>query len=88
MGVLLNGEAILERGAHGEVLRGDTLLVLFNAGDANLGFTLAAPSTPAPAGTHWELLVDTAEGREPGTTVRAGGVWPVINRSAVVMRAV
>ena len=86
MGVLLVGDAILERGPDGDVIQGDTLLILFNASDANVGFT--APAPPGPAASHWELLVDTAEGRQPGTRVRIGGVWPVINRSAVVMRAV
>jgi glycogen operon protein len=86
MGVLLNGESILERSPRGEPIRGDTLLIFFNASDANLGFTLPAP--PALAGSDWELLIDTAEGRQPGTRIRIGGVWPVVNRSAVVMRAV
>jgi glycogen operon protein len=85
MGMLLNGAGILERGPRGEPIRGDTLLILFNAGAADLVFTL--PTPPAPGDTHWALLIDTADGLEDGVTVPIGGTWRVISRSAVVMKA-
>jgi isoamylase len=57
LGVRLNGDAIDECDERGEPIVGDTLLVLFNAGDAPEPFTLPAPA----AGERWDLLIDTAD---------------------------
>ena len=42
LGMLLDGDGILERDAHGEPITGDTLLILLNAGVEDVLFTLPA----------------------------------------------
>jgi glycogen operon protein len=85
LGMLLDGQAILERDERGEAVRGDTLLILLNASGADLPFTL--PPTSATRHTGWELLVDTADARRGVKTMKAGGAWILVSRSAVVLRA-
>ncbi|GAC1333422.1 MAG: glycogen debranching protein GlgX [Candidatus Dormibacteria bacterium] len=59
VGMLLNGEAITDRGVRGERIVGDSLAVLLNASAENHAFCL-------PHGTdRWEVIVDTARPREP-----------------------
>ena len=55
---MLVGDAIAEIDERGEPIRDDTLLVLANAGEAALTFTLP----PVHAGQAWELVLDTNGG--------------------------
>jgi glycogen operon protein len=82
LGVLFDGGAILECDAHGEPIAGDTLLILLNAGAADVAFALPAPG----AGPSWDRLVDTAAPGQttPGTTV--GASVTLVARSAMVFR--
>jgi glycogen operon protein len=57
VGVFLNGEEITSPGVHGERVRDDSFLVLFNAGADEVGFRLPARRF----GMLWELELSTAE---------------------------
>ncbi len=80
--LFVNGEAISERGSHGERHVDDSFLLLFNAHDDPLDFAIP----PQDYGEKWELVVATAtgSGRE-ATTVPAGGNLTVPERSLVVL---
>jgi glycogen operon protein len=82
LGVLLDGEAIAERGARGERITGDTLLVLLNAGPADVVFTLP----PHRIAVGWDLLVDTTSTHQADERVPVGGQWTAIPHSAAVFR--
>ena len=55
--VRLSGDSIDELSANGEQVRDDTFLLLLNAADAPIMFTLPT----APRGTGWHRLLDTGE---------------------------
>jgi glycogen operon protein len=78
--MLLEGDGIQERDAHGEIISGDTLLILLNAANATVPFTL--PSRPPAI---WTCLIDTAalDGASPS---RTASVWPLAARSAAVLK--
>jgi glycogen operon protein len=77
LGMLLDGQAILEVNERGEPIIGDTLLVLLNASPDNVEFLL-------PGEGAWERLLDTSSD-EPAIAT-AGTDWPVMARSAAVFR--
>jgi glycogen operon protein len=56
LGVLLDGQEILEQDARGERIVGDTLLILLNAGDEDVLWTL-----PAHNGNQWECAINSAD---------------------------
>jgi glycogen operon protein len=82
LGILLDGEAIAERGAHGERITGDTLLILLNAGSDDVAFML--PAHRIAVG--WDLLIDTATARQTDERVPVDGRWTVAAHSAAVFR--
>ena len=55
LGMLLDGDHIRERNAHGEPVSGDTLAILFNASSEAIDFVL-----PTRVGGAWECVVDSA----------------------------
>ena len=57
----LNGDAIPELNESGAAERGDTLLMLFNAGAEPVTFTLPEP----PDGAQWQVAVESAESDGP-----------------------
>jgi isoamylase len=82
--VFLNGAAITEPDQRGERVRDDSFLMLFNASDQDLEFTIP----PARYGEVWEKALDTAA---PGsaadaTAVKPGDVIEVGNRSIQLLR--
>jgi len=100
LAVLLNGNAITEPGSRGETITDMSFLLLFNAGDQDVSFTLPGPE----AAGGWHVITDTAEpaGQEPGAgagpgaagTELSAGATPapastreVISRSVVILRA-
>jgi isoamylase len=85
MGVFLNGHAIPWPGPRGETIVDDDFLVLFNAGDGKLAWTLPG----RPFGDRWSLVMDTA--RSPRFTdepeiAGAGEVLDLADRSVVILR--
>jgi glycogen operon protein len=81
LGALFDGEAILESDAEGHRIVGDTLLVLLNAGTAGVTFALPVRTD----GSHWEVLVDTADPESLGPAV-TGQTRTLLSRSACVLR--
>lgn len=66
LGMLVHGEAGDEQDDRGRPIKGDTLLLLVNAGDKESTFTL--PPAPHQAAGVWVAVIDTAHPR--GHTVR------------------
>ncbi|MEV5508392.1 glycogen debranching protein GlgX [Streptomyces orinoci] len=82
--VFLNGGAISEPGPRGEPVLGDSFLLLFNAHDQPLDFTV-----PVDHGRQWQLVVDTARAEgvtEDGPKVAAGDRLTVTDRSLMVLQ--
>ncbi|HZD66788.1 MAG TPA: glycogen debranching protein GlgX [Acidimicrobiales bacterium] len=88
--VYLNGEALPDPDPRGERLTDDSFLLLFNAHDQAMDFTLPK----ADWGQEWEVLVDTAVEEEgqadppPGQVHGAGEEVAVSARAVVVLRQV
>ncbi|MDX6428810.1 MAG: isoamylase [Streptosporangiaceae bacterium] len=88
LAVFLNGEAIAEPDRRGEPVRDDSFLLLFNAHDGDLPFTMP----PARYGTMWRKELDTAvpipllESERPAA--KAGETIQVEARSTQVLRRV
>ena len=86
LGVFLNGSEIPTQSQQGAPVIDDTFLILFNAWEGSIVFTLPAVSF----GRRWTHELSTAEPElEPGAEVYpARGVVPVEGRSLVVLRRV
>ncbi|HYE00729.1 MAG TPA: glycogen debranching protein GlgX [Alphaproteobacteria bacterium] len=83
LGLMLCGAAGRYRTADGRDARDDTLLILFNSGDADVPFALPA----LPEGRGWQRLLDTAEPlAEAGPAVPAGQAATLIAKSVAVWR--
>jgi glycogen operon protein len=74
--VFLNGEAISEPDQRGERVRDDSFLLLFNASEQDLEFTVPA----APYGQTWEKVLDTVP-EEAGNAVAVKPGDPLLVRS-------
>jgi len=81
VGMRLNGDAIDEADERGERVVGDTLLVIFNAGEATASFLL-----PGVATERWETLIDTADPWIPARRLRGGERYELQPRSLAVLR--
>jgi glycogen operon protein len=83
--VFLNGDAISEPDPRGQPVRDDSFLLLFNASERDMDFTIP----PADYGERWATEVDTAVtppgGGEPDGA-KAGEPVPVPSRSMHVLR--
>jgi isoamylase len=86
LGVFLNGSEIPTQSPQGAPVIDDTFLILFNAWEGPIVFTLPAVSF----GRRWTHELSTAEPElEPGAAVHpARGLVPVEGRSLVVLRRV
>ncbi len=82
LAVLLNGDAITEPGPRGEAIVDQSFVLLFNAADQPVTFTLP-DARPAAA---WDVVVDTA-GHEAGDARPAASKLTVTSRAVVVLRA-
>jgi isoamylase len=83
IGVFLNGNGIRGMDRRGTRVVDDSFLLLFNAHDAELDFTLP-PEEYSPA---WQLVVDTAGIRTPVEPIAAGEKQPVAAKGMVVLQA-
>jgi isoamylase len=85
IGLRLAGDAIDERGPRGERIVDDTLLLLLNAAEDEVAFTLP---DRAPAG--WRLMFDTRAPDAPtggdGPVRHAGSAYPLVGRSVALFR--
>jgi glycogen operon protein len=86
LGVFLNGAEIPTQSARGAPVIDDTFLVLFNAWEGPIAFTLPAVSF----GRRWAHELSTSDPeREAGADVHpARGIVPVEGRSLVVLRRI
>jgi glycogen operon protein len=82
LGMRLNGDAIDEADERGERVVGDTLLLLFNAGEEALPFTLP----PINTADRWGLLFDTADPWTPARRLRAADRYELPPHSVVAFR--
>ena len=82
LGVRLNGDAIDEVDERGNRITGDSLLMMLNAGEHPLAFTL--PATMAEE--RWETLIDTADPWAPARRLRVGGAYELVPHSMAVLK--
>jgi glycogen operon protein len=79
--VFLNGDALRERDEQGRTVRDDSFLLLFNAHDETISFTLP----PESFGRKWQVVVDTkTDAVGNGPSLAAGNAVEVAGRSIVV----
>ena len=83
--VFLNGEGIPDRNSRGERVVDDSFIMIFNAHDGSIDFTLA----PIEWGAKWEIVLDTATPQlaEPAPAA-ATSVLTIEARSLCVLRRV
>jgi glycogen operon protein len=84
IGMLLSGTAIEEAGDDGEMIVGDTLLVLLNAYHDQVPFTLPALAPQQ----HWQRVFDTVSAQLPDRRYGAGLSYPLEGRSVAVFKVV
>jgi glycogen operon protein len=87
IGVFLNGNGIPESDALGEHIVDDSFMVMFNASDTSVRYTLPG----RPYGQMWEIVVDTADPLLAGVSgkrgsIKARGKVPVEAHSMIVLR--
>jgi glycogen operon protein len=82
LGVFLNGDGLRTTDVHGEPIRDDSFILLFNAFFQPMSFTLP-PRRFAP---RWTVELTTAEPKAGGTVYAARGTVPVESRSLLVLR--
>ena len=92
LAVLLNGAAITEPGPRGEPITDQSFLLLFNANDQPVTFTLPAAGTTAG----WVVVVDTAsadatapadDGQPAGSLLGAASTRELPGHAVVVLQA-
>ena len=93
VGILLDGQAILETDKYGERIVGDTLFIALNADPARVSFTLpsadAIPFRPPESGRYaWELIVDTAQPDAETRTLAPGAKVELVERSSAIFKLV
>jgi glycogen operon protein len=82
LGMLLAGDAIEESDEVGEAIVGDSLLVLLNAHDEQVPFTLPA----LEADQLWQRVIDTADPDAAERGLKPGGQYPLQGRSLAVFK--
>jgi len=82
IGVRLNGDAISEVDPRGQPMAGDTLLLLLNAYEEPVPFTLPWHKDEE----YWELIVDTAEDEPETVEFLHGEAYPLSGRAVAVLR--
>ena len=86
VGVLLNGSAISTPDAFGGRVVDDSFLLLFNASELDLTWTLPPDSLWA-APNPWIIELDSARVLTPGAEFAPGATVPLLQRSSVVLRS-
>jgi glycogen operon protein len=82
IGVFLNGQGIRERDRRGEPITDKSFIVLFNAGDDAIDFTVPADEYSPK----WDVIVDTAGVLADTEPVEPGGSVEIQARALVVLR--
>jgi glycogen operon protein len=84
LGMLLSGDAIEEVDERGELITGDTLLILLNAHSDKVPFTLP----PLDADHQWQRLFDTSDDQPTERPPRARARYPLQGRSVAVFKMI
>jgi glycogen operon protein len=84
LGVRLAGDIINEADEHGDLIVGDTLLMLLNAHWEQISFTLPQTKTEHV----WETLIDTTNGDIPVRICRGGEQYKLFGRSVALLRTI
>jgi isoamylase len=79
--VFLNGEALREQDADGNIVRDDSFLLMFNAHHEPLAFTVP----PESFGTGWRMAVNTAAPDARADDLKSGEQLQVAQRSLLVL---
>jgi isoamylase len=82
IGMLLNGSAIEEVDERGESIMGDTLLLLLNAHNEDVPFTLP----PLDENHQWGRVLDTFDPHGPDRSFQSGGPYPLKGRSMALFK--
>jgi hypothetical protein len=82
--MLLSGNAIEEVDERGEPIIGDTLLVLLNAHNDKVPFTLP----PLEPDQQWQRIFDTIDGRPRERVFQSDARYPLQGRSMAVFKVV
>jgi len=82
IGVFLNGEGIRERDRRGEEIQDRHFVVLFNAGDDPVDFTVPG----AEEGARWDIIVDTGGDRADSPPLDGGSALTLLPKSLSVLR--
>jgi isoamylase len=80
VGLFLNGDTIAERDPRGQRVTDDSFLVILNAHDDRVDWTI-----PAQWGDRWQTVVDTSGELEPDAEVRPDKPVAVAGRAIVVL---
>ncbi len=80
-GMRLGGDAMMEWDEQGERIRDDTFLLLLNADQNDIPFTL-----PGVESVAWEVAVDTSKEDRPGGAMPAGSQVLLPGRSMLVLK--
>ncbi|MDQ1477814.1 MAG: isoamylase [Actinomycetota bacterium] len=80
VGLFLNGETIAERDPRGQRVVDDSFLVILNAHDERLDWTL-----PVQWGERWQVVIDTSDELEAESVTSSDKPLPVAGRSIVVL---
>jgi len=83
LGVLLAGDAIEELDERGQPIVGDTLLVVLNAHDDKVPFTLPDVEDNKH---QWVRILDTIEARAGERAFKGGAPYPLQGRSVAVFK--
>jgi glycogen operon protein len=83
VGLFLNGETIAERDPRGQRVVDDSFLVILNAHDERLDWTL-----PVQWGERWQVVIDTSDELEAESVTSSDKPLPVAGRSIVVLTRV
>ncbi len=82
VGMLLSGAGIEEVDERGRPIFGDTLVLLLNASDDRIPFTLP----DLDPDHHWQRVFDTMEAHMPQRTFRGGARYPLQGRSVALFK--
>jgi len=83
LGILFDGDHIMERGPHGEAIQGETLLIWLNADAVDVACMLPVLSSSDET---WQRLVDSSEAGELDDLHAGGETWTIKARSAAIFK--
>jgi glycogen operon protein len=77
---MISGRGLTERDERGRLVEDDDILLLLNAHDDTIAFTL-----PGREGERWDALVDTSHENFEGKRYGRGATYPLAGRSLVLL---